>query len=256
MKRLGIATLITLGLISLATSQVITMPPPAGVVINGCVYETTPTTLNNTQLGYIQCDNQGRVISSPASSSSPSAVKVTDGTNGVVAVKPASTPAVATDPSMVTQLNPLSPGIIALGANTKANSIPTSFATDQYIDPCMSPLVLKSSVIINTSSAATTQLIAVSGSTSIYVCGFSLTVNNVVTTASTFQFEYGTSTNCTGTHALTGLFNTGSVLAGTPTVVTYGNGAATIFSTPASQGLCIVTAGSGLDDGVLTYVQQ
>ena len=49
------------------------------------------------------------------------------------AVKPASTAAtVATDTSLVTQLNPLSPGIIALGGATPAASVPTVSAGYTY----------------------------------------------------------------------------------------------------------------------------
>lgn len=69
-------------------------------------------------------------------------IVICDATVGVTqcaAVKPASTAAVATDESLVTQLNPDSPGIIPLGAATQANSVPVVLATDSgalgYLTP-------------------------------------------------------------------------------------------------------------------------
>lgn len=124
-------------------------------------------------------------------------------------------------------------------------------------DPCQNPSVLKTNVAINITSAATTSLVAVSGSTAVYVCGFSFSISQVVTTANTLQFEYGTGASCTGTHALTGLYGAGGVTAGIPIVVSQ-SGPGTVFTAPASNGLCAVTAigASGSFQGQLTYVQQ
>lgn len=123
-------------------------------------------------------------------------------------------------------------------------------------DPCS--YASKSSVSINITSAATTQLVAISGSTSIYVCHFSFTASQVITTANTLQFEYGTSTTCVGANKLTGLYGAGGITAGDPIVVSSGSGNATLFNAPASNGLCALTAigATGSFQGVLTYVQQ
>ncbi len=125
-------------------------------------------------------------------------------------------------------------------------------------DPCQSSGVAKSSVPINITSAATTALVAVSGSTTVYVCGFSFTISEVVTTANTIQFEQGTGAACVGAPtALTGLYGAGGVTAGDPVPINAGGGS-TVFKTAASNGLCAVTAigASGSFQGVLTYVQQ
>lgn len=124
------------------------------------------------------------------------------------------------------------------------------------VDPCS--YATKSSVAINITSATTTQLVAISGSTSIYVCHFSFTASQVITTANTLQFEYGTSTTCVGANKLTGLYGAGGVTAGDPIVVSAGNGNGTLFTAPASNGLCALTAigASASFQGVLTYVQQ
>jgi hypothetical protein len=125
-------------------------------------------------------------------------------------------------------------------------------------DPCS--YQPKSSAAINITSATTTQLVAVSGSTAVYVCGFAVTIPNTATTATSVLFEYGTSTNCTGTHALTGTFGSNDAVAvsANPTVVTYGDGSSTVFAGAASNGLCAVTTGNGTlaIEGVMTYVQQ
>ena len=124
------------------------------------------------------------------------------------------------------------------------------------VDPCA--YAQKLSAVIAITSATTTSLVAVSGTTSVYVCSFSFSASNVVTTANILSFEYGTSTNCTGTHALTGGYGTGSVLAASPTAYSSGNSGSTIFSAPSANGICAVTTigGSGSFEGVLTYVQQ
>lgn len=130
-------------------------------------------------------------------------------------------------------------------------SVPTT-------DPCGSSGVAKSSAPISIATATTTQLVAVSGTTAIYVCGFSMSIAPSAVSADSAQFEYGTSTNCTGTHALTGTFGSGDLTSAAPPLgISYGGGGQAIFSAPASNGLCLVTAGTAVNvQGVLTYVQM
>jgi hypothetical protein len=121
------------------------------------------------------------------------------------------------------------------------------------IDPCQSSAIPKQSAVINISSATTTSLVAISGTTTIYVCGFSVTLASTVA-ADTIQFEYGTGATCgTGTVLLTGALNTAGFLTGT---ISYGPGS-TIFKTVAAQRLCAVTTvGTGPSiQGVMTFVQ-
>lgn len=61
MKKLSAALLLYLGLASAALAQIITMPPPAGVTIGGCVYNATPPTLASGAIGYIQCGATGQL---------------------------------------------------------------------------------------------------------------------------------------------------------------------------------------------------
>lgn len=125
-------------------------------------------------------------------------------------------------------------------------------------DPCQSSAVAKSSVAVNLSAAATTELIAISGSTVIYICDFAFSISQVVTTANTLKFVTGTGAACaTGQTNLTGLFGAGGVTAGIPIVIS-ANSPGTVFRTPAGQALCATTAigASGSFQGVVTYVQQ
>lgn len=137
---------------------------------------------------------------------------------------------------------------------------PQSFAWMGGIptDPCATSATAKSSVPINISAGATSALVAVSGTTAVYVCGFSMTISQVATTANTIQFGYSTVAACaSAVTALTGLYGAGGVTAAAPLAISQG-GLATIFKTPSANGLCVTTAigASGNFSGVLDYVQQ
>ena len=178
----------------------------------------------------------------------------TTAANPIVAVNVA--PVTATNPAVVVDLRPDSPGIIPLGQAVKASSVPVTFASDQ--DPCS--YAQKSSVKIAITTATTTAMVPVSGSTTVYVCGFDFTISNVITTANTLKFESGTGSACASPVAdLTGIYNAGGITAAAPThVQSAGTGGGTVFNGGASNGVCAVTAigATGSFEGVLTYVQQ
>src|SRR5229473_3228551 len=114
-------------------------------------------------------------------------------------------------------------------------------AQDFGKDPCQSSAVPKSSVSISLAAAATTQLVAISGTQIVYVCNYSISTTGV-TTATTVQFEYGTGALCaTGLTALTGTFGQ-SLLTSAIVVVDASSG--TIFKTAAGNALCVVVAGT------------
>lgn len=125
------------------------------------------------------------------------------------------------------------------------------------IDPCFTAAP-KSSVAVAITTAATTQLVALSGTATIYVCAIHLTISQVVTTANTLKFVSGTGASCaTGTADLTGLFGAGGITAAPPLVFNAG-GFNTVFKTPAGSALCATTAigATAFFAGVVTYVQQ
>jgi hypothetical protein len=112
-------------------------------------------------------------------------------------------------------------------------------------------------VPISITTAATTSLVAVSGTTVVYICSLSLTISQVVTTANTFVLEYGTGASCTSPTALTGTYGAGGVTAAAPIYVWAGYGG-TLAKSAAAAGVCALTTigASGSFQGVLTYVQQ
>lgn len=109
------------------------------------------------------------------------------------------------------------------------------------------PVVCDQSVAIN--ATATAQLVALSGTTAIYVCGFSMTLTG---TSPTAQLEYGTGTACaTGPVALTGAY---APAAGAD--LQDGGAQGAIMRTIAGQELCIVLGGTTPSaQGILTYAQ-
>lgn len=134
---------------------------------------------------------------------------------------------------------------VAVGAVTTSTS-----------DPCQS--ASKSSAAINVTSGTTTSVVAVSGATVVYVCGFAITIAPSAVAAATALFEYGVGATCTSPTVLTGTFGNGDLTSAAGVApILYGNGGATIFKSAASAGVCILTAGNAVNvQGVLTYVQQ
>lgn len=147
-------------------------------------------------------------------------------------------------------------GVVCQGS-TAGGLVPWA-VSNSGTDPCQSSAVGKSSAIINISTATTTAIAPVSGSLTTYVCGFTFTISQVITTANTLLFEQGTGTACASSPvALTGLFGAGGISAGSPITIA-SQGGATQFKSAASNGICAVTAigATGSFQGVLTYVQQ
>lgn len=136
--------------------------------------------------------------------------------------------------------------------------VPDSSGAVPVLDPCLNPSVAKNSTFKDITTATTTSLVALSGTTSIYVCGFLVTLTGS-TTADTILFEYGTGATCgTGTTILSPTFNSGILTSGA-TVVSYENGSGSTFKPiPAGNGFCAVTTvGTAPTINVLiTYIQQ
>ena len=146
-----------------------------------------------------------------------------------------------------------SPGVYA-----RAKSVSGVVQTTTIgVDPCASAGTAKQSALFNIAAAATTALVAPSASTVVYVCSFSMTISQVITTANTIKFIQGTGAACATAPAdLTGTYGAGGITAAAPIVVV--SGGSTLFKTAAAGGLCLVTAigATGNFSGVVTYVQQ
>lgn len=114
-------------------------------------------------------------------------------------------------------------------------------------NPCENPNATLQAVLISTAGTAATQIIAISGSTKIYVC--SLNVVGVSGTGPTFSLVYGTGTNCaTGQTVFLGAWTTAL-----NTVYPFTK----MGPTPASQALCYLDGGTTpIQRVTLSYVQQ
>jgi hypothetical protein len=102
-------------------------------------------------------------------------------------------------------------------------------------------------VAINVSTATTTQLVALSGTTKIYVTGLTVVAGGT----GNITFVYGTGSACgTGTTSLSGaiplIANAGLSL---------GSGLGAVLMVPAGQALCITTSAAVQMSGFVTYAQ-
>jgi hypothetical protein len=114
-------------------------------------------------------------------------------------------------------------------------------------NPCQSPNAALAMIAGTTSGTSSTQLIALSGSTKIYVCG--VTIQGISGTTPTFALRYGTGSACaSGTTTIIGAFTTTA-----NATFTWGPQ----FVTPAGQALCYIQTGSTpVSNYAITYVQQ
>lgn len=116
-------------------------------------------------------------------------------------------------------------------------------------NPCINPTSTILGVSGNTSGTASVQLVAISGTTKIYVC--SMNVTGVSGTTPTFKLQYGTGAACaTGTVGIVGPFTTAAN-------TTYNFVGPTFAVTTAGQALCYVQTGTTpINTYNITYVQQ
>ncbi|MFZ2105209.1 MAG: hypothetical protein WAV18_07465, partial [Roseiarcus sp.] len=142
---------------------------------------------------------------------------------------------------------------LAHGQAAMAASVPVAIASNQSVaDPCM--FQAKTKVAFSTTSGST-QLVALSGSTKIYVCA----VHFISTAADSISFVEGTGTACaTGATAVSGSTTAASgmdFLANGG--MTEGGGVGTVMNTsvPGDE-LCLLQSGTTKIAGNLEVVQQ
>lgn len=218
--------------------------------------ETIATDASGRQISVGAAANAAAVAGNPvlvAGSSTPggtgnAATLYVGASAGNISVSPSNTSAASFETSYPTSF-------VATTASGPGGGASVLGVENFGVDPCQASGVPKKSVPINITSGTTTSLVATSGTTVIYPCGASLTISEVVTTANTFQLEYGTGAACVTTQSVqTGLYGAGGVTAGDPIVISIPE----IGPSAAGAALCAVTAigSSGSFQGVLTYVQQ
>lgn len=143
-----------------------------------------------------------------------------------------------------------------IGNVSPASSSMTVSNWPTIADPCQSMSVAKSSVPIAISSATTAQLVAPSGSTVVYVCGYQVSMSATLA-ANTIKFTTGTGATCGGSSVdETGVMSSGVLTTGATTLNTGWD--ATVFSSASGSGVCAVTTvGTGPSiNGIMSFVQQ
>lgn len=150
--------------------------------------------------------------------------------------------------TVVTNVNPN-------GQAVMASSAPIVLASNQTAaDPCM--FQNKTNLAINQNGTSSVQLIALSGSTVIYVCSLSL----IAAGATTVAITTGTGSACVTNNAAVIGTTTASIANSISFAanggLTLGNGQGTIAKGVAASELCMVLGTSVYVSGNLTYVQQ
>ena len=144
--------------------------------------------------------------------------------------------------------------LIGLAVIFAASLFPLGQANAQVPwNPCNTTAV-QTNVKIAPTTATTTELVPLVAGQIIYVCDFSITISQVVTTANTIKFVYGTGTACaTGTTDITAAFGAGGITAGAPITITGRN-----LKTIAANALCVTTTigASAFFNGYISYIQQ
>ncbi len=157
---------------------------PSGGVFNDAATLSTGTQgtfrLTTKRAQIIDTDTTGNALYSAVTAATPAGantignVKIVDtaGTN-LATVKPASTAPVAADTSVVTALNPNSPGIIATGGATTALSVPVAL-NSQY--PVNSVTTAPTAITGNAtgSTGAVVGTLAAAASKTTFICGFNV----------------------------------------------------------------------------------
>ncbi len=140
------------------------------------------------------------------------------------------------------QVNRNSPEAVTAAVTNAAGSIAGS-------NPCANPTATILGLSGATAGTVAVQLIALSGTTKIYLC--SVTITAVSGTTPTFSLRYGTGTACaTGPVAMIGPFATATI----GQVFAFVSPAAV---TPAGQELCYLGTGTlPIQNYNITYIQQ
>jgi hypothetical protein len=220
----------------------------------------------------VNASGQITVIPGNTANTTPWLMSVTAGGN-TATVKAASTAAAAADPSLVSNESPNSQLSVAVGTTGDAANAATVVGQLKQIqsntsgatpagsnvigftsnDPCTSGTKINFAIA---SATGTTQLVAPSGSTQVYVCSFSL----VAAAAAVVNLVGGTGATCTTGTPVAALGSTtaaNGMSFAANNGLTFGNGGATVVrTTTAGHGLCLIQSGTTALAGNITYIQQ
>jgi len=126
-------------------------------------------------------------------------------------------------------------------------------------DPCQSPTIVKSHTFQNITTATTTTLVPLSGTTTVYICQVDWEIANTGGAATTVFFKEGTGAACaTGPVTLTATYSYVGANGTTGQTFHIGNGSATSFKSDPGNAICATTVvGTGPSIPIdVEYVQQ
>lgn len=264
------AALIILGYLETARAQTtFTMPPPAGVTVGGMQVVTTcgaAAGLVAGNLAFASMNTDGEICTAGGGGG----LSVTDQaawTQGVSSFTPGG--GVFNDAATLSsgeqgtyRLTTKRAQIIDVDTSGNAlytamtSAIPAGtnrigYASD---DPCANKT--KTNKQFTTNGTSSVELVAVSGSTTIYVCSLAF----IVSSASKVAFTTGTGTACATNNAAV-IGSTTANIANSMSFaanggLTLGSGAGTIAKGAASSALCMINSVDQYTSGNLTYVQE
>lgn len=169
------------------------------------------------QAGYTSCylpySNSNPLPVTTSGGGTASSVKITDGTNGPAAVKPASTAPTSADPALVVAISPN--GQNANGSNTAANSAPIVSA---YQTTIYTANVTNSAAAANASATVLRPSFAYNGNTAVCYLQFWNLASGSVTVGTTAPlFSIGIPANSGGPLNVNYKFSTALTVAATTT---------------------------------------
>ena len=248
MKKLLAGLTLLLGLAGPALAQTFTMPPPAGVSVLGvpivATCGTPPTTYTAGAVGFLMMDTTGKLCDSGAGGGVTSNVNVAQ-INGVTPLMGNGVTGTGSPRVTIASDNTA----FAVNATAQAGTNRIGYTSD---DPCTQKT--KTNAAFSTSSAGPVSIVALSGSTVIYICSISV----VADTATKVSFIDGTGGSCASAqHAIWGSTTAASGMSLPDTGgFTMGSGNGTVGVTTAASAFCSLQSGTSLIAGNITYVQQ
>lgn len=178
MKKLSAALLLYLGLASAALAQVISMPPPAGVVVNGCVFTTSPPVLTTGQIGYVQCTSTGAMLVTGTGSGGTTPITgTTSNASSGVATSATNIPSVSYNYGF----NGTTWDQLQVDASKNLKVVSVSPSTGGGFPNASTPTTATAT---GTTAATTATLAAVSAKFT-YICGFTITSDATAALAGT-----------------------------------------------------------------------
>lgn len=222
-------------------------------------YNATQPTLTDTRFSSVQLSSRGELLVAPGVSgfnvtnAGTFAVQIAANSSVNVAQINGVTPlmgngATGTGSQRVTIANDSS-AIGGKGEGATGATVPTGavLAGAQSGANMVALIQASASAAINVSTATTTQLVALSGSTKIYVTSYDVIAGGT----GNITFVYGTGSNCgTGTTSLTGAYNL-TAQAG----IAKGGGLGPVLVVPAGNALCVTTSAAVQMSGSIAYTQ-